>query len=154
MARVENYRLQFKPAEIAQLAKRYGPEGDNTALAAGRRIRGGEYTRKNLAEIYEWKTGGRGRGRLIHNSDKEIADALNLAVNAKTERAAARPHVRSLAGWLVPHCAGQRGLLAWASLASAQEDEPWDSIAKFSSVWMRQRNGMRSPSQKMADKGR
>lgn len=101
MARVENFRLQFKPTEIAQLAKRYGPEGDNDALAAGRRVRGGEYTRKNLAEIYEWKTGGRGRGRLERNSDKEIADALSLAVSAKTERAAVAV-LLGLHGVLVP----------------------------------------------------
>ena len=41
-----------------------------------------------LVTIFEWKTKGRGRSRLRRNSDDEIADALNLASHAKTERAA------------------------------------------------------------------
>jgi hypothetical protein len=82
------FKLQLKPADIPRLAKRYGPEQDDEALAAGQQIRGGELTRKNLSAIFEWKTKGRGRSRLSHNTDDEIADALTLAVNAKTERAA------------------------------------------------------------------
>jgi len=39
-------------------------------------------------------------------------------------------------GWLVLHCAGDRGLPAGAGLSSAQEDEPWSSIQKFLSVSM------------------
>jgi hypothetical protein len=82
------FRLQFKPAEIAELAKRYGYERDDNPLAAGRRIREGDFTRENLSVIFEWKTRGRGRSRLMHNSDREIGDALRLAVCAETERAA------------------------------------------------------------------
>ena len=82
------FKLQFEPADIPRLAKCYGPEQDDAALDAGRRIRAGEYTRKHLSQIFEWKTKGRGRSRLQRNSDKEIADALSLAVSAKTERAA------------------------------------------------------------------
>ena len=82
------FNLQFKPVEIPRLAKRYGPGQDDLALAAGQRIRGGQYTRKNLEEIFEWKTKGRGRSRLGRNSDEEIVDALALAVNAKRARAA------------------------------------------------------------------
>jgi hypothetical protein len=82
------FRLRFGPADIPRLAKSYGPAQDDAALAAGRRIRGGEYTRENLSEIFEWKTEGRGRSRLLRNTDEEIADALSLAVNARTERAA------------------------------------------------------------------
>jgi hypothetical protein len=82
------FRLQFEPADIPRLAKCYGPEQDDAALDAGRRIRKGEYTRKNLSKIFEWKTKGRGRSRLLRNTDEEIADALSLAVNAKTARAA------------------------------------------------------------------
>jgi hypothetical protein len=40
------------------------------------------------AVIFDWKTKGRGRTRVAANSDAEIADALRLAVTAKTERAA------------------------------------------------------------------
>jgi hypothetical protein len=87
-ASAREFKLRFEPADIPGLAKRYGPENDNKALAAGLRIRGGEYTRKHLSEIFEWKTKGRGRSRLLHNTDKEISDALSLAVSAETERAA------------------------------------------------------------------
>ena len=48
----------------------------------------GDYTRSNIGRIFDWKTGGRGESRLQRNSDEEIADALRLAVSAKTERAA------------------------------------------------------------------
>jgi hypothetical protein len=85
---IKGLTLQFEPADIPRLAKRYGPNNDDKALAAGLRIRAGEYTRKHLSEIFEWKTKGRGRSRLLRNTDKEISDALSLAVSAKTERAA------------------------------------------------------------------
>lgn len=88
MARTGEFKLRFEPADIPRLAKSYGAAQDDPALAAGRRIRGGEYTRENLSEIFEWKTDGRGRSRLRRNTDTEIADALSLAVNARTERAA------------------------------------------------------------------
>jgi hypothetical protein len=82
------FSLQFKPAEMARLAKRYGYKSDDDALAAGSRIRAGHYGRQHLVTIFNWKTKGRGRSRLSGNSDGEIADALNLASHAKTERAA------------------------------------------------------------------
>jgi len=57
--------------------------------------------REHLSEIFEWKTKGRGRSRLSRNSDQEIADALSLAVTARTERAAVAVLV-GLQGVLVP----------------------------------------------------
>jgi hypothetical protein len=86
--RVNRFKLQFKPVDIFRLASRYGPEQDDGALAAGRRIREGKFTRKSLSDIFEWKTKGRGRSRLLRNADEEIADALRLPVSAETERAA------------------------------------------------------------------
>jgi hypothetical protein len=41
-----------------------------------------------LGRIFEWKTNGRGRSRLLVNTDEEIADALKLAIAANTDRAA------------------------------------------------------------------
>lgn len=82
------FNLQFDPADIHRLAKDYAYESDDDALAAGRRIRSGDYTRSNIETIFDWKTGGRGKSRLRRNSDEEIADALSLAISAKTERAA------------------------------------------------------------------
>lgn len=95
------FKLQFDPADIPRLATCYGPEQDEAALAVGRRVRGEEFTRGNLASIFEWKTRGRGQSRLERNSDKEIADALSLAGSAKTERAAIAVLV-GLHGVLVP----------------------------------------------------
>jgi hypothetical protein len=59
------------------------------------------YSRQNLKDIFEWKTKGRGRSRLGINSDEEIADALRLAKDVKTERAAIAV-LTGLAGVLVP----------------------------------------------------
>ena len=42
----------------------------------------------NLLAIFVWKTGGRGRSRVLKNTPEEVADALRLAVSAETERAA------------------------------------------------------------------
>ncbi len=95
------FKLQIKPDDIVKLARRYGPEQDEGALEAGRRIKEGEFIRKNLTGIFNWKTKGRGRSRLCLNSDKEIADALRLAVSAGTERAAVAVLV-GLHGVLVP----------------------------------------------------
>jgi hypothetical protein len=82
------FTLLFDPSQILKLAARYNFQDDTRALSAGVRIRAGHYTRKNLMEIFEWKTKGRGRSRLLKNNDQEIADALMLAIAAKTDRAA------------------------------------------------------------------
>jgi hypothetical protein len=81
-------KLQFDQTLIPKIAARYSYEEDVKPLDAGRRIRSGEYTRENLQTIFEWKTKGRGRSRLGKNSDEDIADALRLAITAKTDRAA------------------------------------------------------------------
>lgn len=84
----ENFNLRFDPADLPQLAQRYGYKSDDAALSAGVRIASGNYGRSNIETIFEWKTKGRGRSRLRSNSDEEIADALCSAAKAKTERAA------------------------------------------------------------------
>jgi hypothetical protein len=83
-----SFELRFSPSEIRALAARYVYEDDSNAMTAGERIAAGDYTRGNLEVIFRWKTGGRGISRLRWNSDAEIMDALRLAVNARTERAA------------------------------------------------------------------
>lgn len=83
-----DFNLSFDPKEIPIYAARYSFEEDKVALAAGRKIFTGDYNRENLRAIFRWKTKGRGIGRIKRNSDNEIADALGLAVQAKTERAA------------------------------------------------------------------
>ena len=80
--------LQFDRSEIAELVRRYEFEEDTAAQEAGKRIAAGDYRRSHLETIYEWKTKGRGRSRLELNTDDEITDALKLAVQARTDRAA------------------------------------------------------------------
>lgn len=82
------FRLRVNPTDLVALARRYRSEDDDVALAAGRRIRAGDCGWTNVEDIFKWKTRGRGISRLRRNSDEEIADALSLAVRAKTERAA------------------------------------------------------------------
>ena len=85
---MKTFRLAFNPAKIHELAGRYDYVSDGGPLQAGKKITMGEYTRTNLEVIFEWKTKGRGRSRLQKNTNAEIADALKLAADAKTERAA------------------------------------------------------------------
>ena len=90
MARQNTYQftLMFDVARISEWAARYSFREDTEALEAGKRIRDGQYTLANLQKIYEWKTKGRGRSRLLKNSGDEISDAMKLAASAKTDRAA------------------------------------------------------------------
>jgi hypothetical protein len=80
--------LQFDPQEIDRLAERYNYPSDAPVLDGGRRIRSGNFKRADVEAIFDWKTKGRGRSRLKKNSDEEIKDALSLAIQAKTARAA------------------------------------------------------------------
>ena len=81
------FKLRFDPIAIQNIAARYSFQEDIDALKAGEQIREGQCTRRNIERIFEWKTNGRGRSRLAKNSDEEIADALRLAIMAKTDRA-------------------------------------------------------------------
>jgi hypothetical protein len=72
------HRLMFDASLITKFAQLYSYESHVGAMTAGKRIRGGELTRKNLKTIFEWKTKGRGRSRISENSDAEIADAFRL----------------------------------------------------------------------------
>lgn len=82
------FHLQFQASEINKYADAYVFNDDANAMAAGEKIRDGQFTRENLREIFEWKTGGRGRSRLAQNNNQEIADALHSATDAKTDRVA------------------------------------------------------------------
>lgn len=83
------FRLRPEPSALRGLADRYDyGQSDDDALAAGVRIRNGARTRSDLDAIYEWKTGGRGRTRLLKNTDAEIADALDAACHSATDRTA------------------------------------------------------------------
>jgi hypothetical protein len=87
--KTHDFHLQFAPSHIRKLSARYSYRlEDEEAMASGKRIARGEYTRRNLQAIFEWKTGGRGKSRLQVNTDEEIEDALRTAVQAKAERTA------------------------------------------------------------------
>jgi hypothetical protein len=84
---------KFDKEQVERLKRLYlADEKDRVkearAFEAGACIRQGDFSRKPLEMIYEWKTRGRGKGWLARNSDEEICDALRLAVMAETERAA------------------------------------------------------------------
>ncbi len=91
-----SFKLQFEASLISELEGRYSFQNDYYALKAGEQIRGGQYTRKNLETIFEWKTNGRGRSRLAKNTDEEIADAqsqersngrtIRLGLDCKSQR--------------------------------------------------------------------
>ena len=104
MTNMPDFRLQFATADdhetlkrILDYATRYlvndgGAEKDARALQAGAAIRSGQYTRGNFETIVYWKLEAflylkPGRN-LDRNEDEEIADALRLAVDARTPRAA------------------------------------------------------------------
>jgi hypothetical protein len=85
---VIDFTPQFSKSECAELIRRYPVKSDNDAMRAGQELKGGNLSRSNLEVIFTWKTKGRGIGRLAKNSDEEISDALRLATQARTTRAA------------------------------------------------------------------
>ncbi len=83
-----HFDRQFDPARIPDFAASYPAAEDDKAFAASRRIRAGVCTRTELEDIFEWRTNGCGRSRLMLNTEDEIIEALFLAAGARTERAA------------------------------------------------------------------
>jgi hypothetical protein len=61
--------------------------GEDKAFVAGRRIEQGDHSLQNLKPIVEWKS-PRSKGRVARNDEDDVADALRLALDAKTDRAA------------------------------------------------------------------
>jgi hypothetical protein len=94
------FALRFPARMIPVLAQAYDHD-PRAAFEAGRRIAPGSRDRQDLMAIFEWKTRGRGRSRPARNTDAEIADALDLATAARTDRAAVAV-LTGLAGVDVP----------------------------------------------------
>lgn len=83
------FQLQFSPSEIKSLSSNYKlDQEEHAAFDAGARILSGDFNRKNLDPIFRWKVRDRGKSRPLLNTDEELSDALQLAVLAKTPRAA------------------------------------------------------------------
>lgn len=96
------FTLRFPARMIPVLAEvDEGGDAERKAFDAGRRIAAGGRDRSDLMAIFEWKTRGRGRSRPARNTDAEIADALDLATTARTDRAAVAV-LTGLAGVDVP----------------------------------------------------
>jgi hypothetical protein len=82
------FELQFDPSLIDEKALSYKDSDDETAFAAGAKIRSGKYTKENLEAIFRWKTNSRGISRIQENSPEDVRDALRLATDAQSVRAA------------------------------------------------------------------
>src|SRR5712691_9434402 len=100
MERLKNwppkFQLQYDPAEISKLAAEYMATfayADRDMEDAGRRIFGGDFTRRNLEIICRWKSTRR-IGLLAKNTDAEIESALKQAMLAKNVREAVGPLTR------------------------------------------------------------
>ena len=81
------FKLRFDPSEINALAKKYVYADNAAMLAAGKSIAEGDHSTGNLLKIVAWKS-PRSTARVERNTEADVADALRLAVSAKTERAA------------------------------------------------------------------
>jgi hypothetical protein len=82
-----SFKLRFGATRIKMLAAEYEYEDNADALEAGKRIQAGDHSLANLLTIAKWKS-RRSSGRILGNTEAEVADALRLAVSATTERAA------------------------------------------------------------------
>lgn len=82
------FELKVPRDQLVHYSRRYQYRDDEAALEAGKLIASGHGSRAALSKIFEWKTRGRGKSRLLDNTDAEIVDALQLAVTAKTDRCA------------------------------------------------------------------
>lgn len=81
------FTLQFDLNETKTWASLYDMKDDNEAMSAGKRIAAGERTYNNLLTIAKWKSPRRVE-LLRDNSDQEIDEALELALEAKQPRSA------------------------------------------------------------------
>ena len=84
--------VKFDKAEIERLVQIYkenkrGMEKEESALRAGQEIASRNFSKQNLLAIVVWKS-QRAKSWAESNSEAEIEDALRLAVDAKTDRAA------------------------------------------------------------------
>jgi hypothetical protein len=101
-----NFVLQFDESEIEELVnRRLESVNEDDTMQAGRSIRAGNYTRENLRIILSWKLEGlwpnKHLSELDQNDDKRIADALQKALTAKSEKEAIE-ELDGLAGIGVP----------------------------------------------------
>src|SRR5713226_7491059 len=100
MKQPPSFKLQFAQQtddatrrKILAFAREYPVEEDSEALRAGKSLRSGEDIKNNLkVVVYDWKLQAYKRfnlqRHLEENTEEELRDAIHLAVDAKTARAA------------------------------------------------------------------
>lgn len=79
------FALQVPYKEIKALAGRYHDKKEDAALAAGKRIAGGDYDPARLEPIVRWKS-ERTMSRVASNARDDVVEALRLATTARAER--------------------------------------------------------------------
>jgi hypothetical protein len=101
-----SFVLQFAPSEIRGLIERFVPEQDDEALAAGKAIADGNYSKANLNVIIRWKVGNPWKeqnvGLVGRNTDDEIARALRFASGIGTSEKSAVETLYGLHGVGIP----------------------------------------------------
>lgn len=97
----KRFVLQFEPSEIPELARRYGYEQDDEAIAAGKLIANGDYSRETLKVIVRWKS-ARIVGFIDDNTDVEIRRALHFASGPRTSENSAIETLCGLRGVGIP----------------------------------------------------
>jgi hypothetical protein len=79
------FELQFEPAQIEELAGRFGDPDDARLLAVGAAVRArGCYTRHEFIEVCGWKT-VRTRPKVASNSEAAVVEATSEALGDADE---------------------------------------------------------------------
>jgi thermostable 8-oxoguanine DNA glycosylase len=102
----DSFVLQFDPSEIQRLAEKFVPEQDDEALAAGKAIADGNYSKHNLNVIIRWKVGHPWKEKNVSlvdkNTDDEVTSALRFASGVGTSEKYAVETLYKLNGVGIP----------------------------------------------------
>lgn len=90
MSRDTIFKLQPSDSEIPDLIRRYPAKLDEDYLAAGARIRSGDFSKENLRVIYRWKMQsfkylGQEKKYFDKNSDEDVVRVLQSTIEAVKE---------------------------------------------------------------------
>jgi hypothetical protein len=80
------FKLKPADSEISDLICRYDADSDQACLAAGTRIRNGDFSKKNLRVIYRWKMKSwkhldQEKKYFDKNADETVANVLRAAID-------------------------------------------------------------------------
>jgi hypothetical protein len=96
-----HFELQPSVSEIPRLIHKYHEDPDKECLAAGARIRSGDFSKENLRIIYRWKMQsfsylGSEKRYFDNNSDSDIRDTLRAVVDELEKSDVPRRPLREL----------------------------------------------------------